>query len=307
MNKFIVTTTINAPTLALNKFSLLKDWKLIVVGDLKTPHHHYNNNKNIIYLNPKDQVKISKKLSDLIGWNCIQRRNFGYILAYKMGADLIATVDDDNIPYESWGKKLLVNKNIKIDYYNTKNVAFDPLAIFNFNQKIWHRGFPIQLLEYRKNFIKKKKISFFNIQANLWDLAPDIDAINRINLLHENFKFKNINPYSSNAFIPFNSQNTILTRKVIKKYFLFPHVGRMDDIWAAYYVQSLGFKVVFDNASVYQVRNYHNIYDDFNKEIIGYKNNLNLIFSLKRNSKFIKKFLPKKSYLALKVYEKLFI
>ena len=307
MNKFIVTTTINAPTLALNKFASLKDWTLIVVGDLKTPHYYYNKNNNIIYLNPKDQEKISKKLSDLIGWNCIQRRNFGYILAYKMGADLIATVDDDNIPYQSWGKELLVNKKIKVDYYSTQNVAFDPLAIFNFKQKIWHRGFPIQLLEYRKNFIKKRKFSFFSIQANLWNLAPDIDAINRINLLHENFKFKNINPYSSNAFIPFNSQNTILTRNVVRKYFLFPHVGRMDDIWAAYYVQSLGFKVVFNNATVYQARNYHNIYDDFNKEIIGYKNNLNLIFNLKKNSKLIKRFLPKKSYQALKVYEKLFI
>lgn len=81
----------------------------------------------------------------------------------------------------------------------------------------------------------------------------------------------------------------------------------MDDIWAAYYVQSLGFKVVFNNATVYQARNYHNIYDDFNKEIIGYKNNLNLIFNLKKNSKLIKRFLPKKSYQALKVYEKLFI
>tara|TARA_Y100000389_G_C17456648_1_gene518601 strand:- start:1669 stop:1788 length:120 start_codon:yes stop_codon:yes gene_type:complete len=34
---FIVTTTINAPTEALIKYSKFKEWKLIVVGDLKTP------------------------------------------------------------------------------------------------------------------------------------------------------------------------------------------------------------------------------------------------------------------------------
>jgi hypothetical protein len=128
-----------------------------------------------------------------------------------------------------------------------------------------------------------------------------------MNLSNENFKFKKIEPYSSNAFIPFNSQNTILSRKIIKNYFLFPHIGRMDDIWAAYYVQSLGYKVVFDNATVYQARNYHNVYDDFKKETIGYKNNFELIVNLKKNSLLIKKFLPNKSYQALKIYEKLFI
>jgi hypothetical protein len=72
-------------------------------------------------------------------------------------------------------------------------------------------------------------------------------------------------------------------------------------------VQSLGYKVIFDNATVYQDRNYHNIYDDFKKEIIGYKNNFELIKNLKKNSFYIKRFLPKKSYQALKIYEKLFI
>jgi len=307
MKKFIVSTTINYPTVAYKKYAALKEWTLIIVGDLKTPHKHYSTNKNLIYLHPKDQEKMSNKLSNLIGWNCIQRRNFGYLLAYKMGADLIATVDDDNIPYNFWGKKIHINKFINVDYYKTKNIAFDPLSIFKFNQRLWHRGFPLQLLETRKNFIKKKKKLLFDIQANLWNQAPDIDAINRMNLSNENFKFKRIEPYSSNAYIPFNSQNTILSRKIIKNYFLFPHIGRMDDIWAAYYVQSLGYKVIFDNATVYQDRNYHNIYDDFKKEIIGYKNNFELIKNLKKNFFYIKRFLPKKSYQALKIYEKLFI
>ena len=32
--------------------------------------------KNGIYLSVKDQELIDKKLSDIIGWNCIERRNF---------------------------------------------------------------------------------------------------------------------------------------------------------------------------------------------------------------------------------------
>ena len=112
MTKFIVTTTIFKPSLALIKFSKVKDWSLIVVGDKKTPNKLYENNKNIIYLSPGDQEKIDNKLSNLIGWNCIQRRNFGYLLAYKLGAKVVATVDDDNVPYKFWGENIYVNRLI---------------------------------------------------------------------------------------------------------------------------------------------------------------------------------------------------
>ena len=104
MLKAIVTTTINPPTEALIKFAEMKDWKLFVAGDLKTPHEAY---KDWNYIHPEEQSKKYEKLSQLIGWNCIQRRNIGYIEAYKWGARIIASVDDDNIPYENWGETLL--------------------------------------------------------------------------------------------------------------------------------------------------------------------------------------------------------
>jgi len=307
MNNYIVTTTINSPTLALKKYSTLKNWKLIVVGDLKTPENKYKKLDDIIWLGIEDQLKISKKLSNLIGWNSIQRRNFGFILAHKLGAKIIASVDDDNIPYSNWGKKILINKKTNINLYKTKDSAFDPLSIFNFNQNIWHRGFPLQLLQKRKIEKQISKSIIPDIQANLWDMAPDIDAINRMSLKKENYKFKTFKPYASNKIAPFNSQNTLLSRDVIKNYFMFPHIGRMDDIWASFYVQSLGFKVVYDTATVYQKRNEHNIYKDFEGELIGYKNNLALLKSLKNNPKNIKKFIPKKTYEAFSVYKKLFI
>ena len=41
------------------------------------------------------------------------------------------------------------------------------------------------------------------------------------------------------------------------------------------------------------------------KEYIGYENNLNLIRELKKNPNNIKKFLPKKSWEAFKLYQKI--
>jgi len=69
---------------------------------------------------------------------------------------------------------------------------------------------------------------------------------------------------------PFNSQNTFLRREVLPHYFMFPKVGRMDDIWAAYYVQALGHKVVYTRPSVRQLRNVHNLTGDFLNELDGY-------------------------------------
>ena len=37
MKSVIVTTTINPPTEAIRKFEALRDWDLIVIGDLNTP------------------------------------------------------------------------------------------------------------------------------------------------------------------------------------------------------------------------------------------------------------------------------
>ena len=305
MKNFIVTTTIFNPSLAVKKFAKIKDWHLVIVGDLKTPHKKYLNIKNITYLTPDMQKKIAPKLSRLIGWNCIQRRNIGYIYAKKNGAKLIASVDDDNIPYRNWGQKILINKRIETNSYQTNQSAFDPLSIFKFNSKIWHRGFPLQLLQEKPKLTKTKKKITPDIQANLWDKNPDIDAINRMTLAKENFIFKDIGHYTSAKLAPFNSQNTIFSADVISKYFLFPFVGRMDDIWASYYVQSLGYKVIFDKATVYQDRNEHSHYKDFQGEMIGYNNNLNLILSLNKDPNSIKEFLPKRSYLAFKEYLKI--
>jgi hypothetical protein len=302
MKKIIVTTTINPPTQALLKYSLLKDWKLIVVGDLKTPHKDFIKLKNIIYLDPRSQDKISKKLSSVIGWNCIQRRNIGFFLAYKMGADIIASVDDDNIPLKNWGKNLLVNKHVNVRIFSEKNRFFDPLSVTE-HKKIWHRGFPVQLLHKRDpNFIGKQKI-FCLVQADLWNGDPDIDAICRI-ANNPEIKFKKFLPYSTNQLTPFNSQNTFISGKFIKYFPMLPFVGRMDDIWGAYYMQfKLNKKkpfIVYNNASVYQKRNKHNLINDLKNEIIGYD------YTMKLNKKNFIGILPKDTKKFLKIWKTLF-
>jgi hypothetical protein len=103
-----------------------------------------------VYLHPEQQERDYKELSDAIGWKKIQRRNIGFVYAYQNGADIVATVDDDNIPYENWGKDLHVGKKVERDFYETDNLVFDPLSVTN-NSNLWHRGYPIECIPTKNN------------------------------------------------------------------------------------------------------------------------------------------------------------
>lgn len=302
MKKFIITTTINKPTEAILKFDEMTNWNLIVIGDKKTPSGY--SLKRGIYLSPEDQELFYKDLSDAIGWNCIQRRNFGLLKAFELGADLVATIDDDNIPYNNWGENILIGKEVNSNFYETEELAFDPICVTNYPH-LWHRGFPLQLLSKRK-VTKNLKTIIPDIQADFWNGDPDIDAICRMEHSPECNFDETIFPFSSNKLSPFNSQNTFLSREVLKNYFLFPHVGRMDDIWASYYVEALGYKVIYNNPTVYQDRNIHDLIKDMKNEYLGYENNFNLLKDLNHSPDNIKKYLPERSKDAFDLFKKFF-
>lgn len=300
----IVTTTINPPTKAIRIFDSMKNWILIVIGDKKTPSGYML--KNGYYICPEDQEKMDKKLSDAIGWNCIQRRSFGLLKAYELGADVIALVDDDNIPFnDDWGTDLMINKETEVNYYETDIPAFDPLGVTNHNN-LWHRGYPLELIPHRGNKKKVLKKIIPDIQADFWNGDPDIDAICRMQFMPV-CKFEDeYFPIASNRISPFNSQNTFISSKVLPNYFLFPHVGRMDDIWASYYIQALGFKVVYNKPTVFQERNPHDLIKDMKMEYPGYENNLKLINDLIEDPERIFWYLPAESARAFKLYQKHF-
>ena len=298
---YIATTTINKPTKALKIFANNKNCKLIVALDKKSPEFKL---KNATVLTTKYQEKKWPKLSRLVGWNCIQRRNFAILEAYERGADIIALIDDDNIPYQSWFTNIFVNKKIKCREIKTNKKIFDPVGYTN-HSNLWHRGMPLELVNGRKYKMNKRTSFTPDIQANFWNGDPDIDAVCRM-IFRPECKFKKSKfPFFSKKISPFNSQNTLLSRKVIKDYFLYPHIGRMDDIWASYYVEAKGFKILYNKPSVYQQRNIHDLTKDMKKEYIGYENNLDLIRELKKNPNNIKNFLPEKSWAAFKLYQKI--
>jgi hypothetical protein len=303
VKKIIVTTTINPPTEAIRLFDSIKDWELLVVGDLKTPANYEL--ERGFYLSPTFQELKYKKLSDSIGWNCIQRRNIGIVYALELGADVVALVDDDNIPLnDEWGQLLIGGGDVPINYFSNSNLAFDPISVTDYPE-LWHRGFPIQELRNRTENVPAIKLMNAQVQADFWQGDPDIDAICRFEHAPDCNFSSDVFPFSSNRFSPFNSQNTFFLREVLKDYFLFPGIGRMDDIWASYYVQSLGHKVVYGKPSVVQVRNPHDVTIDFEREVIGYLNNQKLLKALRDSPDRIKEFLPESTWASFMLYKEI--
>lgn len=303
MLKVIVTTTINPPTEAVRRFAAMPEWELVVVGDLKTPPD-YRLSRGL-YMTPADQEGLDKPLSDAIGWNCIQRRNFGLLKAWELGADVVAVVDDDNIPKPGWGESLLLGREVEANLYATDLPVFDPVGATN-HSALWHRGYPLQLLARRRYDDRRRGTVRADVQADFWDGDPDIDAVCRMEHAPVCAFDPQCFPIASAAWSPFNSQNTFLTRRVLPHYFLFPHIGRMDDIWASYYVQARGFRVVYGAASVVQERNAHDLTRDFREERLGYEQNLALVHDLARDPASILSYLPGRAAWAFELYRRHF-
>lgn len=299
MTNVIVTTTINPPTKAVRLFDELPGWHLVVAGDRKTPDDYRLDHGT--YLSPADQEKIDKTLSDLMGWDCIQRRNFGFLVAREMGAEVVAVVDDDNVPLPGWGADVTVGKPVEANVFTTSLPAFDPVGATNYPH-LWHRGFPLQLLPERDYSQRAREVVVPDVQADFWNGDPDVDAICRMQFAPDCTFDEDRFPIASNAISPFDSQNTFLAASWLEHYFLFPGVGRMDDIWAAYYLQGRGARVLFHKPSVIQERNPHDLVVDMRKEYLGYEHNLEIVEKVVGDADSLFRFLPAEAVAAFDRY-----
>ena len=130
---------------------------LIVVGDRKTPiatgdylaglTQRYST--KITYLDIVAQQKLMRRWPQLdltIRYDCIQRRNIGYLQAAIDGSDIIISIDDDNyVTDEDYvGHHLLVGQEARVPVVN------HPSGWWNVCQRLvsspprrfYHRGYP---------------------------------------------------------------------------------------------------------------------------------------------------------------------
>ena len=205
------------------------------------------------------------------------RKNIGYLLAIRNGAEIILETDDDNYAREEfWSPRSRTVEAHRIDAAGWVNVY----AHFT-NANVWPRGFALEHLQSAVRPLEQWQMTRVDapIQQGLADENPDVDAIYRLTLpLPMNFDRSASVAVGPGSWCPFNSQNTTWFRDAFPLLYLPSHCSfRMTDIWRSFVAQRIawenGWHVWFHGATVYQERNMHNLLRDFSDEVVGYLNN----------------------------------
>lgn len=298
----IIITTISHPTKAiLNIDKLIKKkkkthtYKLVIIADSKSPLK--NKFKFAEYLSLNLQKKKFSRLFNILPFNNYARKNLGYLHAINKGSKVIIDTDDDNFPYKNFLNKNNFNLNTKYLTANDKWINIYQLFCKN---KIWPRGFPLEKINLNSNIkiSKKNKNIFSPIHQSLADEDPDVDAIYRF-ISNKKIFFKKNKNYCLGIgyYCPFNSQNTTWHYKSFRLLYLPSTCSfRMTDIWRGLIAQRImhvnKWHLLFKSPTVYQIRNKHNLLNDFKQEIEGYtryEEFVNILekVKLKKGEKFI--------------------
>lgn len=298
MKTALITTTINVPTVLELYRQHGPDVAFFVAGDRKSPHDDIVQmlaklDGQVFYFQPENQT--DWKCSGFIGWNSIQRRNIALLEAVKWGADIIVSIDDDNIPlgryntswdnyFNSFGQVLAPSLAERGDVTAFRGIKVSsPTGWFDVGQLLDpiapHRGFPISVdgSKYEVSHVTNGKVG---VAAGMCLGDPDISAVTRIAsgpVVHRVSELLNAGiVVDPKTWTVFNSQNTAFIRELAPAFFMLPGVGRYDDIYASLIMQRVmrerNLHVHFGKPFVWQQRNAHNLVKDLAGEIDGMAN-----------------------------------
>ena len=279
----LITTTIYVPTVLEHYRRLDSGVAMFVAGDRQTPHvaarSFIESLGNATYYSDADQEKLGYKSSAVIGWNKIMRRNIALLEALRWGADIIVSVDDDNIPLESNYFEGFRNI-LSTPYYGV--MASSERGWINVGEflvpQVYHRGFPY---EFRNEDLKVSLRPVSEIRvgvaAGLWLGDPDVDAMERITLRPTVYQVSKVLQLGlivdQTCLSPFNSQNTAYIAELAPLMMVLVGVGRYDDIWASYIAQRVmaetDYRVHFGTPLVWQQRNPQSLWKNLKDELFG--------------------------------------
>lgn len=273
MSRYIVITSIFEPTNAVRSFAKMDGYKLIVVGDKKTPRGWNCNNVDYTGLDKQEDSKFT--LANVLPYNHYCRKMLGYLKAIENGAEYIVDTDDDNIPKDNWQFP---------GFDNTFDCIADNKGFVNIyqlytDQKIWPRGLPLNLVN--KQFALDDCLENKECKVGIWqglaDEDPDVDAIYRLTCDTPCY-FKERDPVvlGKGTLSPFNSQNTLIRKELFPLLYLPTYVTfRFTDILRSLVAQPImwlyDYQLGFTNATVVQKRNRHDYMKDFISEIPMYQ------------------------------------
>ncbi|HEY5499459.1 MAG TPA: STELLO glycosyltransferase family protein [Bacteroidales bacterium] len=284
-NTFLIVTSIanqEHPVLKiLAEESLANDVSFIIIGDTKSPETF--SIKNGDFYSIERQQSLSFHLVANLPYKHYARKNLGYLIAMSKGAEILIETDDDNIPLPGFWE----SRSRKVKAHLLKGKGWVNIYGYFTDVNIWPRGFALEKIQDKLPVLEEMITLDCPIQQGLADENPDVDAIYRL-IMPLPVYFNQSPPIAlgENSICPFNSQNTTWFKEAFPLLYLPSHCSfRMTDIWRSFVAQRIawtcGWSVLFHHSTVRQERNDHNLMKDFQDEICGYNQNLQIGESLK--------------------------
>lgn len=281
----VVVTTINAPNKAIRALAqgaLAHKWDFVVIGDHKSPPLFECDGAD--YFSLEAQLQTGFQYAQTCPVGHYARKNIGYLMAMRNGADIIVETDDDNIPRESFWLRRHREVHVRLCQEDGWVNAYR----FFTNSLIWPRGLPLDCLHQTQPEYEslQEATSDCPIQQGLADENPDVDAVYRLIFpLPQNFMPDRHVALGKGAWCPFNSQNTTWWGDAYPLLYLPAYCSfRMTDIWRSFVAQRIAWEnewfLRFHEATVWQERNEHNLMRDFADEVPGYLHNAEIVRQL---------------------------
>lgn len=275
MSRWIILTTIQAPTACVKAWAAVPGWRLLAVGDRKTPPDWACPGAE--YLGVPAQESLDSRLARELPWNHYCRKMLGYLEAIRAGAEAIVDTDDDNMPKPNWA---VPSFSGAFESLPQGRGFVNIYRLYAPEHHLWPRGFPLRLINDRGTWPGTEPRSVERAEVGIWqglaDGDPDVDAIYRLTSdVPTRFGPGPEVVLQPETLCPFNSQNTAFRREVFPLLYLPARVTfRFTDILRGLVAQPilwhLGLRLGFTPATVVQERNPHDYLKDFESELPMY-------------------------------------
>lgn len=228
------------------------------------------------YLGPAEQERLDFALARELPWDHYARKNLGYLVALRQGAEVVFETDDDNLLEQGFFQL----EAGATEGHRPAGAGWVNVYRYFKGAGVWPRGFPLQQSAEGdpSDHVIDGSLDC-PVQQVLVNGDPDVDAIYRL-VIGKPVTFASRPPLllGRGQWCPFNSQATVWRRQAMMLAYLPSYCSfRMTDIWRSFVAQrclwELEQGVAYHAPRGRQERNAHDLMRDFAQEVPGYLHN----------------------------------
>lgn len=269
--------------------------KIFVIPDRKSPQALFerctalsDRGFNIVCPSLTEQEKFLAgmgPISQRIPYNSDNRRNAGFLMALDWGCDVMISLDDDNHVGQSaplyTDYSIVLQDKVSLPAVHSSTGWFNICDLLELDSpgRVFPRGFPYRKRHEPAQIRWKEETGAVRLNAGLWLMEPDLDAITWLASPARSKSFKGQSVLLGNdTWSPINTQNTSLHRDLIVSYYFvrmgYPLAGmkidRYGDIFSGYLSQAcvrhMGHRIRVGTPIAEHRRNAHDYFRDLAAE-----------------------------------------